>query len=92
MKVTFKNLSESDIQNPTKILKQKNWKHHQVMTAQLDDDLGNAQKAYEAAVGFLTNKKEECANKAMSYEERKKKREEEIAGLQEALEILSAEE
>jgi len=63
-----------------------------VMTSQLDDDLGNAQKAYEAAVGFLTNKKEECANKAMSYEERKKRREEEISGLQEALEILSSEE
>ncbi|CAD7931237.1 unnamed protein product [Amoebophrya sp. A25] len=63
-----------------------------VMIAQLDDDLGNAQKAYEASVGFLKNKKEECANKAMSYEERKMRREDEIKGLQEALEILSAEE
>jgi len=63
-----------------------------VMIAQIDDDLANATKAWEAATGFLKNKKEECANKAMSYEERKKRREEEIAGLQEALEILSAEE
>lgn len=63
-----------------------------VMIAQIDDDLANATKAWEAATGFLKNKKEECANKAMSYEERKKRREEEIAGLQEALEILSSEE
>eukprot|EP00392_Amoebophrya_sp_AT5.2_P012606 g12713.t1 len=62
-----------------------------VMIAQTKRGRGKVE-AWEAATGFLKNKKEECANKAMSYEERKKRREEEIAGLQEALEILTAEE
>jgi len=61
-----------------------------VMIGQVTDDLANASKAWEAATEYLKNKKEECANKAMSYEERKRRREEEIAGLQEALEILSS--
>lgn len=63
-----------------------------VAIGQISDDLANATKAWEAATSYLKNKKEECSNKAMSYEERKRKREEEIAGLQEALEILSADE
>jgi len=63
-----------------------------VMVGQITEDLANATKAWEAATEYLKNKKEECANKAMSYEERKRRREEEIAGLQEALEILSSEE
>lgn len=62
-----------------------------VMIAQIDDDLAAASKAYDAATEYLKNKQAECANKAMSYEERKQKREEEIKGLQEALEILSSE-
>jgi len=61
-----------------------------VMISQLDSDVENATKAFEAARTYLKNKKEECANKSMSYEERKRRREEEIKGLQEALEILSA--
>lgn len=63
-----------------------------VAIGQVSDDLANATKAWEAATEYLKNKKEECSNKAMSYEERKKRREEEIAGLQEALEILSKDE
>jgi len=62
-----------------------------VMIGQVSEDLANSSKAWEAATEYLKNKKEECSNKAMSYEERKRRREEEIAGLQEALEILSAE-
>lgn len=61
-----------------------------VMIGQVSEDLANATKAWEAATEYLKNKKEECSNKAMSYEERKRRREEEIAGLQEALEILSS--
>jgi len=63
-----------------------------VMIGQVSEDLANATKAWEAATEYLKNKKEECSNKAMSYEERKRRREEEIAGLQEALEILSSDE
>jgi hypothetical protein len=63
-----------------------------VMVGQVSEDLENATKAWEAAGEYLKGKKEECSNKAMSYEERKRRREEEIAGLQQALEILSSEE
>lgn len=62
-----------------------------VMISQIDDDLAASSKAYDAAVEYLQQKKAECANKAMSFEERQAKREEEIKGLQEALEILSSE-
>lgn len=62
-----------------------------VMISTIDDDLAASVKEYDAATSFLKNKQAECANKAMSYEERQQKREEEIKGLQEALEILSAE-
>jgi predicted nucleic acid-binding Zn-ribbon protein len=63
-----------------------------VMVGQVSDDLANATKAWQAATEYLKGKKEECSNKSMSYEERKRRREDEIAGLQEALEILSSDE
>lgn len=63
-----------------------------VMVGQVTEDLANSTKAWQAATEYLKNKKEECSNKAMSYEERKRRREEEISGLQEALEILSSDE
>jgi len=62
-----------------------------VMISQVDDDLAGSAKEFDAATEYLKNKQAECANKAMSFEERQQKREEEIKGLQEALEILSAE-
>lgn len=61
-----------------------------VMIAQIDDDLAGSSKAFDAAVEYLSQKKAECANKAMSFEERQSRREEEIRGLQDALEILSS--
>lgn len=63
-----------------------------VMMSQITEDLGEASKALEAASSFLKGVKEACANKAMSYEERKKRRENEIKGLEEALTILSPDE
>lgn len=63
-----------------------------VMMTQITEDLGEASKALEAANSFLKGVKEACANKAMSYEERKKRREAEIKGLEEALQILSPDE
>lgn len=61
-----------------------------VMKNQVTDDLNEVTKAFNAASEFLSSKRDECANKAMSYEERQRRREEEIQGLREALEILSA--
>jgi len=63
-----------------------------VMISQITEDLGEASKALEAASSFLKGVKEQCANKAMSYEERKKRREAEVKGLEEALQILSSDE
>jgi predicted nucleic acid-binding Zn-ribbon protein len=60
-----------------------------VMISQITEDLANATKAYDAAKDFLKGVMEACANKAMSFEERQARREAEIAGLKDALEILS---
>jgi len=62
-----------------------------VMISQISEDLANATKAYDAAKDFLKGVMEACANKAMSFEERQARREAEIAGLKDALEILSPE-
>lgn len=72
--------------------KQKEQATVKTQIAQISEDLEDASKALEAASTFLKTVKERCANKAMSYEERKKRREAEIKGLNEALEILSPEE
>lgn len=63
-----------------------------VQLSQISEDLVDAEKALTAANDFLKNVNEACANKAMSFDERQKRRGAEIAGLHEALEILSADE
>lgn len=63
-----------------------------VQSSQITEDIGEAEKALDAAGAFVKTVNEQCANKAMSYEERQKRRADEIKGLQEALKILSAEE
>lgn len=60
-----------------------------VQQEQIDEDLGNAEKAWEAATNFLKSVNEACANKPMTFEEKQAKRKSEIEGLQQALEILS---
>lgn len=45
-----------------------------------------------AILEYIEKLKPQCENKAMSYEERKQRRENEIAGLRQALDILSGEE
>jgi len=59
--------------------------------ATISEDLGDAEKALAASQDFLKGVMEACANKAMSFEERQQRRAAEIAGLKEALEILSPE-
>jgi hypothetical protein len=59
--------------------------------AQIKEDLDITQQELDAVNKVLANLNEQCANKAMSYEERKQRREAELAGLQNALEILSEE-
>lgn len=45
-----------------------------------------------AIMEYIEKLKPQCENKAMSYEERKQRRENEIAGLRQAMDILSGEE
>lgn len=63
-----------------------------VQQNQNKDDIANTEKELEAVVATLATLHKECDNKSMSFEERKSRREAEIAGLQEALEILAADE
>merc|ERR1719491_22044 len=58
---------------------------------QIDEDLVNAQKAFEAASSFLKSVNEACANKPMTFEEKQAKRKSEIEGLKTAFSILSGE-
>jgi len=54
-----------------------------------NEDHASVSKELDAVLAYLDKLKPECESKAMSYEERKAAREAEIAGLKEALEILS---
>jgi hypothetical protein len=62
-----------------------------VQIAQVKDDIDTTNSELAAVNKTLATLREQCANKAMSYEERKQRREAELAGLQNALEILSEE-
>merc|ERR1719409_1209899 len=62
------------------------------LTVQLEhssEDHAAVSKELDAVLAYLEKLKPECESKAMSYEEKKAKREAEIAGLKEALSILS---
>jgi len=58
---------------------------------ELKQDNSSSQKELDAVMTYLEKLRESCEVKPMSYAERKDRREKEIAALQEALEILSAE-
>lgn len=61
-----------------------------VQLTQISEDLVDAEKALTASSDFLRTVTEQCANKAQSFDERQQRREEEIAGLRDALDILSS--
>lgn len=54
-------------------------------------DLDNADKEHDASLDYAARIKEECEVKVPSFEERQKRREQEIDGLKQALDILNGE-
>merc|ERR1719181_348216 len=82
----------------TKATKQGDVKGKTSEVKQLEVALGNYKenkattgKELDAVLAYLDKLKPQCETKAMSYGERKARREQEIAGLKEALTILSGE-
>merc|ERR1719473_2071275 len=81
-----------------KATKQGDIKGKQAEVKQLDVAIGNYKEdkattgdELDAVLAYLDKLKPQCETKVMSYAEKKAKREQEIAGLKEALEILSGE-
>lgn len=77
----------------TKDLSQKNTKRQNQKAAKVEktEDLEMTQGGLDKAMAYYEKLKPSCIAEPMSYEERKARREEEIAALQEALRILSGE-
>jgi len=71
--------------------KTKEFKGLDKAVADLSTDLSGAQTELDAILEYDSKIKEECIAKAEPYEEIKKRREQEIAGLKEALTILEGE-
>merc|ERR1719262_1142440 len=71
--------------------KTKEYKGLEKAVAEATGDLEAAENEYKAVMEYYDKIKEECIAKPMPYEEIKKRREAEIAGLKEALEILEGE-
>merc|ERR1719437_159672 len=59
--------------------------------AELSTDLAGVQEEQDAVLGYWAKLQEMCIAKAEPYEERKARREAELAGLKEAIKILESE-
>jgi chromosome segregation ATPase len=68
--------------------KQSEIKSLEVALGNHKSDLSTVSKELEAVLDYLSKLKPQCESKAMTYEERKARRESELAGLKEALELL----
>merc|ERR1719265_2635463 len=71
--------------------KTKEYKGLEKALADAKSDLSGAQNEHDAVMQYFSKLKEQCIAKPMPYEERKRRREAEIAGLKEALQILEGE-
>jgi len=71
--------------------KNKDKKETEAFLAETKDDLGTTQEELDAVLEYYDKLKPQCIAKPEPYAERKKRREKEIAGLKEALDILEAE-
>jgi hypothetical protein len=72
--------------------KQSEIKSLEVALGNHKDDLSTVSKELDAVLAYLSQLKPQCESKAMSYEERKERRDAEIAGLKDALELLQGNE
>merc|ERR1719379_3205159 len=71
--------------------KGKDKKETEAFLSETKDDLGTTQEDLDAVLEYYDKLKPQCIAKPEPYAERKKRREKEIAGLKEALDILEAE-
>lgn len=69
--------------------KESEMKSIEVALTHHEEDYTTTSGELDAVIDYMKKLKDQCTSKAMTYEERKAKREAEIAGLQEALTILS---
>merc|ERR1719326_535176 len=90
-----KETKENDIAKATKDqdvkYKTKEAKSLDESVAELSSDKSGVQSELDAVLEYYEKIKAECVAKAEPYEEKKKRREEEIAGLKEALTVLEEE-
>merc|ERR550514_288856 len=78
--------SEHDVKYKT-----KEYKGLEKSVAEAKSDLSSTQSENAAVLEYMDKLKAQCIAKPLPYEERKKRREAEIAGLKEALKILEGE-
>merc|ERR1719446_769191 len=71
--------------------KQSEVKNLEVAIGNYKEDKATTGEELDAVLAYLDKLKPQCATKVVSYAEKKAAREQEIAGLKEALQILSAE-